>query len=83
MARVAGAVDQLEGPRREAGLALLAALERVLGVTAAIEFLPMQPGDVPATHADTSKLRAWVGYAPTTELESGLTRFKDWYNAWS
>jgi UDP-glucuronate 4-epimerase len=58
-------------------------LERVLGVTAAIEFLPMQPGDVPATHADTSKLQAWVGYAPTTALESGLTRFKDWYNAWS
>ena len=58
-------------------------LERVLGVTAAIEFLPMQPGDVPATHADTSKLQAWVGYAPTTPLEAGLSRFKDWYNAWS
>lgn len=58
-------------------------LEKVLGVSANIEFLPMQPGDVPATYADTAKLREWVDFAPSTPLEHGLTQFKDWYNSWS
>ena len=55
-------------------------LERVLGVTAALDFQPMQHGDVAATHADTSKLQAWVGYAPATPLETGLAHFREWYN---
>jgi UDP-glucuronate 4-epimerase len=55
-------------------------LERVLGVRAALEFLPMQPGDVAATHADTSKLKAWVGFVPATPLEAGLAQFREWYN---
>ena len=58
-------------------------LERVHGIKANIEFLPMQPGDVPATYADTTKLHDWVGFAPATSLEHGLTQFRDWYNAWS
>ena len=58
-------------------------LEKVLGVSAALDFQPMQPGDVEATHADTSKLQAWVGYKPTTALETGLTQFREWYNPWS
>ncbi len=55
-------------------------LERVLGVRAALDFQPMQPGDVIATHADTSKLKAWVGFVPATPLEAGLARFREWYN---
>lgn len=55
-------------------------LERVLGVSAALDFQPMQPGDVAATHADASRLQAWVGYAPATPLETGLARFGEWYN---
>ncbi len=58
-------------------------LERVLGVQAALDFQPMQPGDVEATHADTTRLQEWVGYKPTTALETGLTRFREWYNPWS
>jgi UDP-glucuronate 4-epimerase len=58
-------------------------LERVHGIKANIEFLPMQPGDVPATYADTAKLHDWIGFAPATSLEHGLTQFRDWYNAWS
>ena len=58
-------------------------LERVLGVTAKIEFLPMQPGDVPATYADASRLQQWVGFAPDTPLEQGLGRFAEWYRGWS
>ena len=56
-------------------------LENALGVTANKEFLPMQPGDVPATHADTRKLKAWVDFAPQTTLATGLKRFEQWYNA--
>jgi UDP-glucuronate 4-epimerase len=56
-------------------------LENALGVQAAKEFLPMQPGDVPATHADTRKLKAWVDFAPKTSLATGLERFAQWYNA--
>ena len=58
-------------------------LEKVLGVEAKLDFQPMQPGDVEATHADTSKLQNWVGYKPSTSLESGLTQFREWYNHWS
>ncbi len=55
-------------------------LERILGVRAALDFQPMQPGDVAATHADTGRLQAWVGFAPATPLETGLVRFREWYN---
>lgn len=58
-------------------------LEKVLGVQALVQFLPMQPGDVPATCADTTRLRERVGFAPATTLEQGLIRFADWYRAWS
>ena len=57
-------------------------LERVLGTEAVLDFQPMQAGDVPATHADTGRLQAWVGYKPATPLETGLTRYRDWYRGW-
>lgn len=55
-------------------------LEGAFDVQAKLDFQPMQPGDVPATHADTSRLQAWVGYKPTTSLEAGLREFARWYN---
>ena len=58
-------------------------LERVLEVEAKIEFLPMQPGDVPATYADTDRLQNWVGFAPSTPLERGLIKFRDWHKTWT
>lgn len=60
----------------------IAALEEVLGVQARIELLPMQPGDVPMTYADTSRLRDWVGFAPATPLRDGLRHFRDWLLGW-
>ena len=45
------------------------------------EFLPMQPGDVLITYADTSKLEADVGYRPSTSLRDGLRYFVEWYAA--
>jgi UDP-glucuronate 4-epimerase len=61
----------------------IATLEQVLGKKATINFLPMQPGDVPATYADTARLRDWVGFAPATPLADGLLAFSNWYNRWS
>ena len=57
----------------------IAALERAFGKEAKLEMKPMQPGDVKATYADTSALRAAVGFAPSTSLETGLQRFASWY----
>jgi UDP-glucuronate 4-epimerase len=55
------------------------ALEKALGRTAQKNFLPMQPGDVPASHADTAELQALTGFAPATSVEDGVKRFVDWY----
>ena len=60
---------------------LVATLERLLGVTAAKELLPMQPGDVPATYADVSAMRRDFGWAPTTRLADGLARWVAWWQA--
>jgi UDP-glucuronate 4-epimerase len=39
----------------------------------------MQPGEVPATFADVSDLRADIGYEPKTRIEDGVKRFVAWY----
>lgn len=57
-------------------------LERITGVNATMEFLPMQAGDVPITCADTSRLHEWTGFAPYIPLEEGLKKFVAWYNTW-
>lgn len=43
------------------------------------ELVPMQPGDVPVTYADTSALEDDFGYKPSTSLRDGLRRFAEWY----
>ena len=43
------------------------------------ELVPMQPGDVPMTYADTSALERDFGYKPSTSLREGLRRFAEWY----
>jgi UDP-glucuronate 4-epimerase len=55
------------------------ALENALGVTAIKSFLPMQPGDVPATAADTSSLQDWTGFKPNTPVKDGVYKFVEWY----
>ena len=54
-------------------------LEQCLGRRAVKEFLPLQPGDVPVTHADVSSLTVATGYAPSTPVETGVARFVEWY----
>jgi UDP-glucuronate 4-epimerase len=60
----------------------IAALERALGAKAVTEMKPMQPGDVPATYADTRALREATGFAPATPLEEGLGRFAEWFRSY-
>jgi len=55
------------------------AIESALGITATKEFLPMQPGDVPATAADTVALEAWTGFKPNTSVRDGVAQFVAWY----
>jgi nucleoside-diphosphate-sugar epimerase len=43
------------------------------------ELVPMQPGDVPVTYADTSRLEEDLGFRPATPLREGLRRFARWY----
>ena len=54
-------------------------LEKALGREAKKNFLPLQPGDVPATFADVDDLMADVGFAPATPIEEGVARFVKWY----
>ena len=54
-------------------------LEECLGKKAEKQFLPAQPGDVPATYADIDSLAKDVGFRPSTSLSDGLQAFVDWY----
>ena len=60
----------------------IALLERLLGRTAVRNYLPLQPGDVPATYAAIDRLRAATGFAPRTPLDAGLARFVEWYRSY-
>ncbi len=54
-------------------------IEDCVGRKADINMLPMQPGDVPDTWADTADLVKDVGYEPATPIEQGVKNFVDWY----
>jgi UDP-glucuronate 4-epimerase len=54
-------------------------LEECLGRRTEKELLPMQPGDVPSTYADTDDLMRDVSFQPCTPIEVGLRKFVDWY----
>ena len=54
-------------------------LEKVLGVPAKMNLLPLQPGDVPDTFASVDGLVEAVGYRPSTPTETGIRRFVEWY----
>ncbi len=54
-------------------------IENCLGKQAEKNLLPLQPGDVPDTYADTTDLMNDVGYQPATPIEVGVSNFIDWY----
>lgn len=58
------------------------AIEEATGRKAHRNLLPMQPGDVPATWADTSLASALIGDLPHTPIDTGVKKFVDWYTAY-
>ncbi|OHC62805.1 MAG: protein CapI [Rhodocyclales bacterium RIFCSPLOWO2_02_FULL_63_24] len=63
-------------------MAYIEALEQALGKKAVKNFLPLQDGDVPATHADTTELNRVTGFSPETPVVEGVRRFVDWYRSY-
>ena len=60
-------------------LDFVAAIEAACGKTAKKNLLEIQPGDVPATWADTTLLNTLIGKRPVTPITTGLQHFVDWY----
>ena len=60
----------------------IGALEKALDVKADMEFLPLQPGDVPDTYADVEDLVSEFNYKPATSVETGVSRFVEWYRGY-
>ena len=54
-------------------------IEEKLERKATINFLPLQPGDVPETYADISKAKTLLGYEPKTSVKEGVSNFIDWH----
>ncbi|MNR82127.1 UDP-glucose 4-epimerase [compost metagenome] len=63
-------------------LDFISEIEEQLGMSAAKELLPIQPGDVLATFADIEDLKAAVGFAPKTSLQDGIEAFIRWFKAY-
>ncbi|UXZ55425.1 NAD-dependent epimerase [Halomonas sp. 7T] len=59
--------------------AYIEAIEKALGKKAIKELLPLQPGDVLDTYADSSELEAKVGYKPSMPVSQGVENFISWY----
>jgi len=55
------------------------AIEETLGIKAKKNLLPMQPGDVASTWADTSHIEKDLGYKPYTDVREGIKKFIEWY----
>jgi UDP-glucuronate 4-epimerase len=60
-------------------LDFIKAIEQNLGKSAQMEFLPMQPGDVPKNWANVEHLVNDIGYKPSTDIKEGVKMFVDWY----
>jgi UDP-glucuronate 4-epimerase len=54
-------------------------IESALGIKARMNFLPLQPGDVPATYANIDALVRDTDFSPRTPIEEGIRRFIVWY----
>ncbi len=63
-------------------LTFIQVIEACLGKPAILNFLPIQPGDLPVTYADVEDLIADVGFKPTTSLEDGIGAFVRWYRTY-
>jgi UDP-glucuronate 4-epimerase len=58
-------------------------IEQAVGKKAELNMLPMQPGDVTATHANIDALSAATGFRPSTDLAAGIWKFVEWYRGYN
>jgi UDP-glucuronate 4-epimerase len=58
---------------------LIALLEKALGLSAQLQEMPAQPGDVPVTCADISRAGRILNYHPAVSIETGIQKFVDWF----
>lgn len=75
------AVMNIGGDKEETLMRFIEVIEEHVGKKAKKKMLPMQPGDVPSTVADISKLRS-LGWEPTMRIEEGVKNFVDWYRGY-
>ncbi len=61
---------------------LVEILEDCIGKKAEKNFLPMQPGDVPATYADIDAIQQELGFQPSTKIDVGISAFVEWYRTY-
>jgi len=57
-------------------------IEENCGKKAEINYMPLQPGDVPKTSADISKAKVELGFNPKVQIEEGVDRFVNWYKSY-
>ena len=57
----------------------ISAIEGSLSLKGEYEYLPIQPGDVEKTEADSKKLEDIIGFSPKTDIEIGINKFVDWF----
>jgi len=60
----------------------VSSIEKELNTKASINFLPLQPGDVVSTHADTVNLFKITGFKPQTDIKNGISAFIQWYKSY-
>ena len=72
-------VFNLGNHKSEQLMNMIALIERDLGKKAEINFLPIQPGDVPESFADIEKSVEMLDFNPTTNIDTGIKRFIEWY----
>ena len=65
--------------RTEKLMRLIELIAGALGVEPKMVMLPMQPGDVPTTYADITRIKDKLGYEPLTTIETGIPEFIKWY----
>ncbi|MFZ5564851.1 MAG: NAD-dependent epimerase [Thermodesulfobacteriota bacterium] len=63
-------------------MSFISLIERQVGRNAKTVFLPLEPGDVPVTWAETVDFEKAAGLVPATPLETGITAFVEWYRAY-
>ena len=65
--------------RSENLMEMINLLAKALGREPKMEMLPMQPGDVPATYADITRIQEKLGFSPSTPIADGIPKFVDWF----